>query len=497
MSRWLLREFLLLCVVPVLSAAQDGPSPSAPARETGEHEIISGARMMADVARLSAPDYNGRQTGTPDDLSSGRLIADRFSALGLSDPMAGSSHPWSQQDRVTATVIGPEPHLEFLIDSRSLPARSGIDYMPILDSPSVDVSAPVVFVGYGISDPARRFDEYEGMDVRNRIVFFFRGKPDGYTPAVTQADKERVAREKGAVAFLTVTGPILSRYEARKGLGGKPLALYSQSDGERPLPGAWISAEFAHAVFPSHLMRNGRSLDEIQDQLNHLAPQSMPTTVSVHLEWNSMQTPGMLHNVLGLLPGRDPARADDTIIIGAHRDHFGRQAGLLFPGADDNASGTAVLLEVARALTLSDRAMACSVLFVSFSGEEEGLLGSKLYVSQPARPLKKTVAMINVDHAGTGNGRLTVGLSRVFKTVAAEAGQRAGLGDKLDLFGFFPGGDHVPFHEASVSTLTVVSGGIHPNFHQPSDTAETVQPEILEAVARYVLELTRQIAAAP
>ncbi len=134
---------------------------------------------------------------------------------------------------------------------------------------------------------------------------------------------------------------------------------------------------------------------------------------------------------------------------------------------------------------------------MSFSGEEEGLLGSKLYVSQPARPLKKTVAMINVDHAGTGNGRLTAGLSRVPKTVAAEAGRRAGLGDKLDLFGFFPGGDHVPFHEAGVSTLTVVSGGIHPNFHQPSDTAETVQPEILEAVARYVLELTRQIATAP
>ncbi len=124
------------------------------------------------------------------------------------------------------------------------------------------------------------------------LCFFSEENQTAMHAAVTQADKERVAREKGAVAFLTVSGPILSAYEARKGLGGKPLALYSQSDGERPLPGAWISAEFAHAVFPSHLMRNGRSLQEIQDQLNHLAPQSMPTTVSVHLEWNSTANAG-------------------------------------------------------------------------------------------------------------------------------------------------------------------------------------------------------------
>jgi Zn-dependent M28 family amino/carboxypeptidase len=95
--------------------------------------------------------------------------------------------------------------------------------------------------------------------------------------------------------------------------------------------------------------------------------------------------------------------------------------------------------------------------------------------------------MINIDHAGVGNGRLTVGVTGLEKNVALEAGQVAGFTDKLDVFGFFPGGDHVPFKEAGVPTVTVVSGGIHPHFHQPTDTADTINPEILQTVARYRL----------
>jgi len=112
-------------------------------------------------------------------------------------------------------------------------------------------------------------------------------------------------------------------------------------------------------------------------------------------------------------------------------------------------------------------------------------------------PLTATKAMINVDHAGVGNGRLTVGVTGIEKSLATEAGQMAGLSDKLDLYGFFPGGDHVPFTEAGVPTITVVSGGIHPHFHQPTDTADTINPDILKIVARYVLALTWQLANEP
>jgi Zn-dependent M28 family amino/carboxypeptidase len=201
----------------------------------------------------------------------------------------------------------------------------------------------------------------------------------------------------------------------------------------------------------------------------------------------------LLTNVVGLIPGT----GSDTIVIGAHRDHFGRPAGLWFPGADDNASGTAVMLEVARALGKIGLRPRRTILFVSFSGEEKDLLGSRLYTSRPVVPLGSTKAMINIDHAGVGSGRLTVGITGFEKATAQEAGQAAGLTDKLDLYGFFPGGDHVPFKEAGVPTITIVSGGIHPHFHQPTDTADTINPEILQTVARYVLALTWQLANAP
>jgi hypothetical protein len=454
--------------------------------------MISGARMLEDVARLSDPTYNGRQTGTADDARSGMWVAERFAELGLQPlgppPSDSPLRGWAMTDRVSTRLIDPTPTLEFQIDARPLLARVREDYVPILDSPSVNVTAPIVFVGYGISDPARNFDEYAGMDVRDRVVLFLRGKPDRYAPFVTQSEKERVAREKGAVAFLTVTGPILNAYESRKGLGGRPLALYSQAPDDHPLPGAWISTELAEAIFPSLVPRGQASFREIQEQLNHMAPRSAATSLIVRVAWESREVKGTMHNVVASLPGVDTS-AEDTIILGAHRDHFGRQAGLLFPGADDNGSGTAVLLEVARALAQSGSRPARSILFISFSGEEQGLLGSRLYVRQPVRPLKRSLAMINVDHAGAGNGRLNVGVTDLSQGLARQAAERAGLGEKIDLFGFFPGGDHVPFKEAGVPTITVVSGGVHPHFHQPSDTANAVSPDILAAAARYVLSL--------
>jgi len=152
------------------------------------------------------------------------------------------------------------------------------------------------------------------------------------------------------------------------------------------------------------------------------------------------------------------------------------------------------MLEVARAMATADARSTRTVLFVSFSGEEQGLIGSRLYLQQSIVPIGSTRAMINIDHAGIGNGRLTVGVTGLDKSLALEAGQTAGLTDKLDLYGFFPGGDHVPFKEAGVPTITVVSGGVHPHFHQPTDSANTINPDILHSVARYVLALTWQLA---
>ena len=458
---------------------------------------ISGERMLADVIRLSSPEFNGRQTGTIDDHRSGSFVAERFKSLGLlaagteTIPGDSSLESWAMKNPLKVSTIQTTPVLEFSPRATTLAgrARLGEQFLPILDSPSVKITAPLAFVGYGISDPARGFDEYEGIDVKDRVVIFFRGKPEQYPPSITHAEKVKTAREKGAAAFLMTTGPVISAYESRRGISGAPSAFYNSTPEEFSLPGAWISTSLATLV-----TNELPSLSDIQKTLNRATtPQSAVLHVETRLEWQAVQGAGSLTNVLGMIQGS----SEEMAVVGAHRDHFGRQAGLLFAGADDNASGTAVLLEVARAIVQSGLKPKRSILFISFSGEEQGLLGSKLYVARPIIPLTSTKAMINVDHAGAGNGRLTVGITGFEKDVAAQAGQAAGLADKLDLFGFFPGGDHVPFKEAGVPTVTVVSGGAHPHFHQPTDTADTVNPNILQTTARYVLALTWQLANAP
>jgi hypothetical protein len=472
-------------------------------------DSLSSERMLVDVTTLSNPSFNGRQTGTADDASSAKWIAERFLASGLSlasariDSIGASgadsgSATGFMTKAVTVTKIAPDPLLRISTASDSLIEQLGTDYLPILDSPSAEVRGPIMFVGYGIVDATQGIDDYAGIDTTNAIVLFLRGKPTHYKGNISHADKVRLARQHGALGYLTATGPVLSSYEARRGATGEPSAFYGLSPPSDTLPGAWISTALAEQILatPDHAQQS--RLQVLQENLNRSpAIQSVNTGRYASFDWQTRPEEGVLMNVLAFLPGNDSQKTHEILVIGAHRDHFGRQAGLLFPGADDNASGTAVMLEVGRAMAKAGARAKRTVLFVSFSGEEQGLVGSRLYLERPVAPIGSTKAMINIDHAGIGNGRLTIGVTGFEKSVALEAGQTVGLAEKLDLFGFFPGGDHVPFKEAGVPTVTIVSGGIHPHFHRPSDRAETVSPDLLQTAARYMLALTWQMANAP
>jgi len=506
-TRWLFPLIIGMLLGGTTDPSFAEGSLDAPISLTQALQLVSSDRMLADIRALTGPEFHGRQTGTPDDLAAAEFVRRRFLQLPTErvtrdEPTAmfhqSSERVWIQSTSARHTTIGQAPLLHLLLTAGSPPTLIGTDYLPILDSPSADLQAPIVFVGYGISDPESGIDEYAGMDVRNKVVLFLRGKPERYAKPVSHADKARTARAHGAIGLLTATGPILNAYETRRGITGRPSAFYGLTDPQETIPGAWISTALAAAILQAHQPDGTDWLRTFQQHMNErLTSRSMTTDVAVAMCWSSVQQDGALHNVISLMLGNDPRHQQETIVIGAHRDHFGLQGGLLFAGADDNASGTAVLLEVARVLASSPTSLKRSIVLVSFSGEEQGLFGSTFYVTHPVVPLPSTVAMINVDHAGIGNGRLTVGVTGLEKTVAQEAGRKSGLADRLDLFGFFPGGDHVPFKEAGIPTITIVSGGIHPHFHQPSDTVDTLNPDILETAARYVLTLAWQLADAP
>jgi hypothetical protein len=503
MEPWICRIVVVLVLLPVTDLPFTRAQSPEPALQAAI-ETLSSDRMLADIRTLSGSSFNGRQTGTKDDLESAQWVAQKFLSAGLRLPhiqngslslpfLTGKdgSSKGAMATLVPITTMPPSPALSIGKGNGLTDRQTGTDYFPIFDSPSADVQGRIVFVGYGIVDSNRGIDDYAGVDVNNSIVLFLRGKPEHYPRHFSHADKVRIARDRGALGYLTATGPMLQPYEVRRGVTGSPGAFYAQLPLDLAIPGAWISTALAQEILTESNGGMSGRLRLLQERLNQSpTPQAVLSHHVASFSWKTAKEEGPLVNVIGMLPGT----GTETVIVGAHRDHFGRPGGILFPGADDNASGTAVILEVARALAKVDQLPTRTILFVSFSGEERDLLGSRLYASRPIAPLNSTKAMINIDHAGVGNGWLTVGITDLEKSVLQKAGQAAEVHDKVDLYGFFPGGDHVPFKEAGVPTVTVVSGGVHPHFHQPTDTADTIDPSILNNVARYVLAVTWQLA---
>ncbi|HBH78696.1 MAG TPA: hypothetical protein DDY39_02610, partial [Nitrospira sp.] len=199
--------------------------PLAQAPETAFQaaiESLSPERMVADIRTLSSPEFNGRQAGTNADLESARWVAQEFLSAGLRLTRVhnGSlivpfftgkdgTSSGAMATRVPTPVLTLEPLLRVGATDHLITKTLGLDYLPIFDSPSAEIQAPVVFVGYGIVDAARHIDDYAGVDVNNCIVLFLRGKPDHYSQTMSHADKVRSARERGAIGYLTATGPIL------------------------------------------------------------------------------------------------------------------------------------------------------------------------------------------------------------------------------------------------------------------------------------------------
>ena len=224
------------------------------------------------------------------------------------------------------------------------------------------------------------------------------------------------------------------------------------------------------------------------------AAAGVPTGIRVRLSVRLDREERRTANVVGILPGTDPALASEAVVLGAHYDHLGRAGGVVYPGADDNASGTAVALGMARALAGAG-GMARTLVVAFFSGEEIGLLGSAHYVRHAPVPIERTVAMLNFDMVGRmRNDRLTVG------GVESGGGLRAiveGLkgGDRLDLvLGDSPYGpsDHASFYTAGVPVLFFHTGG-HDDYHAPGDTADKINAPGMAQVARLGLRIAERL----
>ncbi len=460
-------------------------------------------RYIEHVKWLAAPERKGRGAGMAELEDAGRYIADAFRSYGLEPGVGGTS--FLQSFRVTTGGrMGPGNRFIVDTDAGEMVLRPGTDYVPINFSSAGSFSGEVVFVGYGISAEEFDYDDYTHFDVTDKIVMVLRYEPTGFKRKRRGARREFShhshliskainARDRGAKAVILVNGELsgddkdeLVKFGAVSGPEGAGIAM----------------VHVKNSVADGWLRKAGTSLADLHEKINAEGdPRSMALPdIKVSIDIDIEREKATLHNVVGYLPGK----SDQYVIIGAHYDHLGlgdqsslapSKIGTPHLGADDNASGTAGLLELARMFSARRGTLERGVLFIAFSGEEIGLLGSAYWVENPTFPIDKVVAMLNMDMIGRmSKSKLYVGGTGTGSTFKDLLNKMAGT-HPLELSfseSGYTASDHTSFLPKEIPVLFFFSG-LHGDYHKPSDSWEKIDaPQAAEAVdfiARVTLEL--------
>ena len=509
-----LRTVLACCVSLACPAAAPNEAPK-PA-----------AGIKADMTFLADDALEGRAPGTPGHEIAAKYVAARFEALGLRP--AGDADGWYQSVRLHEQVLDAARSRLSLTGPRGAQSWAHATSVIITANPQASVEsieAPVVFAGFGIDAPELGFDDYRGLDVRGKIVAVLIGTPQGAPSemgAHLNASKDRAAHRRGAIGMILLdTRIVRSLYPWARRLqnDASPRMTWIQENGQpfSAAPGiqatAALDASAAQALFAGAR----RSLETVLDAADRRGgrPNGFDLPVRARIEWRASQRTLSSPNVLGLIPGSDPALRDEAVMMMAHLDHVGRRAAkdgdTIVNGALDNAAGVAIMLEAARALA-NDRPRR-SVLFMANTAEEAGLLGAEHFAHRPTLPLDRIVAVVNVD---------VPILTYPFADVIAFGAEHSTLGEDIDRAaaaagvtvspdprpdeGLFTRSDHYALVKKGVPALFIATGKgpgsdaawqayLEHHYHQPSD--DMSQPFDWAAAARFARineSLVREIA---
>ena len=511
------------------------------------------ARLAADVAWLADDARAGRRSGTAGERAAADWIAARFAALGLEPageggflqefpvPLEPTSGGGSRFTRARSSVE-PTPGMSLELEEVVATQPEG-SALPLSCSEGGRASGRLVYCGFGIEAPDKGWDDFAGKDLRGAIALVVRGVPsakadagaaaapaaDPHAAEPHTADPHAAPAQDAAPASPSAAPPhgaaptneagfagmgsILGKIMAAKRHGAVGVALLPRDPdeallafGEGPRGRAGIPAIALSARAAERIVGNyWDGLDRDSSAANG-APSAAADLGSAEVVADVAREKGRATNVLARLAGRDRSR---TVVVGAHFDHLGhggegslapRETGSIHNGADDNASGTAVVLEAARLLAARG-APACDVVFALWSGEELGLLGSEHWAERATIPLEGVVANVNLDMVGrAGNGKLQLlgaGTAGAFAGWVAELARESGLDLTPSLAGGALGGssDHQAFLKRKIPALHLFSG-LHGDYHKPSDDADKVEPEGMAKVARLTVALVDRLGAA-
>lgn len=465
---------------------------SSAADSTIQPKAIEANHYLEHVKHLSSPEYKGRGTGSPELEKAAHYIAKQFQLLGL-HPIDGKN--FLQPFPVTTNArLGKSNRMRYRLDAGSKAVDFTKQSIPFNFSSGGKFTGSLVFAGYGITAKEYNYDDYTHLDVKDKFVVILRHEPQEFDEKSVFAGKVYTEHSqffsKATNAKLHgARGVILINDTHNHAGDSDELEVFAGTAGPSNAGIPFIHVKTA--VAEAWMEKAGKDLREIQAAIDKdLSSRSfpLPDSVTIDLNVDLRRDQKTVHNVIGYLPGE----TDEHVIIGAHYDHLGlghqfsmapSEAGKPHPGADDNASGTAGVLELARYFATRPK-LERGLVFMTFAAEELGLLGSSYYVNHPSLPIEKAVAMFNMDMigrirdskvylGGLGTGD---GFQAMIDDMAKHAPLKIEMADKTG----YGSSDHTSFTAKQVPVLFFFSG-LHADYHKPSDTWDKIDaPETVK-----------------
>jgi aminopeptidase YwaD len=460
---------------------------------------ITVKELKADVYYLASDSLKGRKPGTIGGDLAAEYIRNQFRESGIT--LMGENG-FQYFEIVTDVTTGPNNSLEF----EGFQGKVNKDFMPLAYSSNGKIKAPVVFLGYGfdIDQDSLKWKDYEGVNVKGKWVMLFRGDPEldkqdsKFIPFTEIRGKILVAKDHGALGVLVVSPVEVDKDD-------KLIGLHSENnDVTSGIPVINIKREVGNKLLES----SGFRLDSLEKILNRTRkPKTLEMPVVVNASTDLVLKKARTPNVIGMIEGNDPVLKNEYILIGGHYDHLGfggPGSGSRKPdtvavhyGADDNASGTAMVIELAGKLESVRKELKRSVILVAFSGEEMGLLGSKYFVDHPPVDLKKIKAMFNFDMIGRfDKSQNSVSVSGTGTSLEEDSIIR--IYEKSLPFtvthspdGYGPS-DHASFYSSNIPVFYFTTGA-HVDYHTPFDQASRLDYETEKQIGDFAYNIIRDV----
>jgi aminopeptidase YwaD len=458
---------------------------------------ITVRELQDHIKYLSSDTLKGRLTGSTGDSLAAEYIKNKFLSYGLT-PLTGDG--W-QRFKVTKKVVAGKANalsvngINYIINK---------DFMPTAFSSNAELKAEVVFAGYGfnINGDSLKWNDYNGIDVKGKWVLILRGDPEAdnskskFIQYSADRDKVMLAKDMGAAGVLMVSGFAYDSQDTFNPLGTEGYSV--------DIPVLRIKREVADII----LSNSKNTIADLEKKLNDTRkPFSFSTKAAVKGKAEIVRELANTRNVVMLLPGEDQKLKDEYIILGAHFDHLGMggpgsgSRALdtigIHHGADDNASGVAMMLELAEKFAAIKGSHKRSILCIAFTGEEEGLLGSKHFTDEPGINLSKVNAMINIDMVGrlneTNNLQISgVGTATGLKDLVYAKTDTSVIKLTLSNEGYGPS-DHSSFYGKNIPVLFYFTGA-HMDYHTPTDTWEKINYKGMVEISDLIFNMAKELA---